>query len=154
MAELFLVVRIAGERVAIRSTAVESVIEVAAVTPVPGAADHVAGLTALRSRVLTAIDCRAALEPGARLPHARDALVASVDGHGYALLDDGADDVVEGCSDVAAPPAGLRGGWARAAAGCVMTAEGLLLVVEPEALVAGPGGTAAAVLNPPLTNCA
>ena len=153
MAELFLVVTIAEERVAIRSAEVESVIEVETVTPVPGAAPHVAGLTALRSRVFTAIDCRTALEPGERIARVRDAIVVRVDGHSYALLVDGADDVVEGSSDVAAPPAGLRGGWARIACGCVAAPGGLLLLVDPAALVTGPAA-AAPPLNPPLTNCA
>ena len=151
MAELFLIVTIGGERVAIRSAEVECVIEVGAVTPVPGAPRHVAGLTALRSRVLTAVDCRCSLNSRDRIPKPRDALVAHVDGHAYALLVDAAEDVVEGAPDIATP-AGLRGGWARVAAGCVGTADGLLLLVDPAALVAGP--EAAAALNPPLTNCA
>jgi purine-binding chemotaxis protein CheW len=154
MADLFLVIRIAGERVAVRSSSVESVIEVEAVTSIPGVADHVAGLTALRSRVLTAIDCHAALEPGRRLAKVRDALVVSVEGHAYALLVEGADDVVEGSFEATAPPAGLQGGWARAAAGCVETAYGLLLLVDPAALVAGPGARPGPRLNPLLTNCA
>lgn len=153
MAELFLVVSIAGERVAIRSADVESVIEVETVTPVPGAAPHVAGLTALRSRVLTAIDCRAALEPGQHVARVRDALFVNVEGHSYALLVDAVEDVVEGSTAIAAAPAGLSGGWGRVASGCVVTAGGLLLVTDPAALVVGPG-VEAARLNHPLTNCA
>ena len=64
MNELLLVVTIAGERVALSAAAVESVVELDTLIPVPRAAPHVAGLSALRSRVLTVIDCRRSLELG------------------------------------------------------------------------------------------
>ena len=54
MNELLLVVTIAGERVALPASAVESVVELDTLISVPRAAAHVAGLSALRSRVLTA----------------------------------------------------------------------------------------------------
>ena len=56
MAELLLIVTIGGERVALLAAAVESVVELDTLIPVPRAAPHVAGLSALRSRVLTVID--------------------------------------------------------------------------------------------------
>ena len=64
MNELLLIVTIAGERVALPAAAVESVVELDTLIPVPRAAPHVAGLSALRSRVLTVIDCRRSLELG------------------------------------------------------------------------------------------
>ena len=64
MSELLLVVVIAGERVALPAAAVESVVELDTLIPVPRAAPHVAGLSALRSRVLTVIDCMRSLELG------------------------------------------------------------------------------------------
>ena len=64
MNELLLVVTIAGERVALPAAAVESVVELDTLIPVPRAAPHVAGLSALRSRVLTVIDCMRSLELG------------------------------------------------------------------------------------------
>ena len=65
MNELLLIVSIAGSRVALPAAAVESVVELDALISVPRAPDHLAGLSALRSRVLTVIDCRRSLELGA-----------------------------------------------------------------------------------------
>jgi len=64
MNELLLVVTIAGERVALPAASVESVVELDTLIAVPRAAPHVAGLSALRSRVLTVIDCKRSLELG------------------------------------------------------------------------------------------
>src|SRR3712207_9580094 len=64
MNELLLVARIGGERVALAASAVESVVELDTLIFVPRAAAHVAGLSALRSRVLTVIDCMRSLELG------------------------------------------------------------------------------------------
>ena len=62
MEALKLIARIADQQVAISADTVESVVEVEAITPVPLAAPHIAGLAALRSRVLTIIDSYAALD--------------------------------------------------------------------------------------------
>ena len=64
MNELLLVVTIGGERVALPAVAVESVVELDTLIPVPRAAPHIAGLSALRSRVLTVIDFMRSLELG------------------------------------------------------------------------------------------
>jgi hypothetical protein len=64
MDDLKLIARIAGQDVALSAEAIESVVEIDAITPVPLAAAHIAGLAALRSRVLTLIDTYAALELG------------------------------------------------------------------------------------------
>jgi purine-binding chemotaxis protein CheW len=106
MTGLLLVASLAGERIAFPATEVESVVEIGDLTPVPGAAGHVAGLSALRSRVLTAIDCRAALTAGERIERPHDALVIVRDGHAYALLVDGVEDVVEATGSVTAAAAG------------------------------------------------
>ena len=57
MSSLLLIVTIAGERVALSAGAVESVVELDTLIQVPRAPPHVAGLSTLRSRVLTVIDC-------------------------------------------------------------------------------------------------
>ena len=61
MADLLLIVRIADRRVALQAADVEAVVELEGITDVPGTAAHIAGLAALRSRVLTVIDCRLSL---------------------------------------------------------------------------------------------
>lgn len=139
--DLLLIVTIAGERVVLRAAAIESVIEIEVLTRVPMAPPHIAGLTALRSRVLTAIDCRRALEqpPGAVPGPGTPAAVVAHEGHHYALLVDAVADVTAALSEPMPLRARLSPGWARASPGMVETAEGPLLLVDPGALIAGPG---------------
>ena len=146
MSELLLVVTIADERVALPSTAVESVVELDTLIPVPCAAPHVAGLSALRSRVLTVIDCRRSLELGETdcSDGIREAAVVELDGHHYALLVDLVEDVIEALSEPVPVRAAMGAGWERAALGMVETEDGPLLVVDVAALVAGPEARAAA----------
>ena len=138
MNELLLIVTIAGQRVALPAAAVESVVELDTLIPVPRAAPHVAGLSALRSRVLTVIDCMRSLELGvSRTKGLLEAAVIEVDGHHYALIVDSVEDVVEAISDPAPIRAAMGAGWERASAGMVETEEGPLLLVDVAALVAG-----------------
>ena len=144
MAELLLIVRLGGERIALPAAEVESVVEIDALTPVPGAAGHVAGLAALRSRVLTVIDCLASLDPSRRLPaDAREAVMAVVDGHPYALLVEAVEDVVEASGERQPAAASLAGGWRRIGRAMVEADGDLLLLVDIEALIAGPAREAA-----------
>jgi len=137
--ELLLVVTIGGERVALASAAVESVVELEALIPVPRAAPHVAGLSALRSRVLTVIDCMRALELGVTdvSDGIREAVVVELDGHHYALMVDTVEDVVEALSEPSPVRAAMGPGWERIAQGMVETESGPLLVVDVAALIGG-----------------
>ncbi|MEO7240773.1 MAG: chemotaxis protein CheW [Sphingomicrobium sp.] len=139
MSALLLVVVIAGERVALPASAVESVVELDTLTAVPRAAPHVAGLSALRSRVLTVIDCRRSLELGATdcADCIREAAVVELDGHFYALLVDVVEDVVEAQSEPAPVRAAMGPGWERVSSGMVETETGPLLLVDVAALISG-----------------
>lgn len=95
---LFLIAQIDGRTVAIESDRVESVVDLDVIVPVPCAERHVRGLAALRSRVVTVIDPRAALglagsstgpKAGTR------AVITTVDGHHYAVLVDVLDDIAQ-----------------------------------------------------------
>ena len=144
MADLLLIVRLAGRRVAFPSAEVEAVVELDGITPAPRAAPHVAGLSALRSRVLTVIDGIASLGFG-RAP-ARDlpeAIVVASGGHPYALLVDAVEDVVEASGPVAPVGAPIGSGWDRVAVGMVQAEGDLLLLVDPHRLIAGPAAQAA-----------
>jgi purine-binding chemotaxis protein CheW len=144
MAELLLIVRLAGERVALPAADVESVVEIESLIPVPGAAAHVAGLAALRSRVLTVIDCLASLDPSRRLPtDSVEAVMAVVDGHPYALLVEAVEDVVEAGGERQPAAASLSGGWRRIGRATIEAEGDLLLVADVEALIAGPAREAA-----------
>lgn len=147
MNELLLVVSIAETRVALSAAAVESVVELEALIQVPRAPTHVAGLSALRSRVLTVIDCRRSLDLGATdLADGRihEAAVVELDGHHYALTVDAVEDVVDALSDPVAVRAAMSPGWERVAMGVVETEQGPLLLVDVALLIAGPGAEARA----------
>jgi purine-binding chemotaxis protein CheW len=146
MAELLLIVTISGERVALPAAAVESVVELDTLIPVPCAASHVAGLSALRSRVLTVIDCMRSLELGETdcSDGIREAAVVELDGHHYALIVDLVEDVVEALSDPFPIRAALGPGWERVSQGMVETENGPLLLVDVAALIAGVEAKAAA----------
>jgi purine-binding chemotaxis protein CheW len=143
--ELLLVVTIAGERVALPAAAVESVVELDTLIPVPRAAPHVAGLSALRSRVLTVIDCMRSIELGTTecSDGIREAVVVELDGHHYALLVDLVEDVVEALSEPVAVRAAMGPGWERISQGMVETESGPLLVVDVAALIGGAEAKAA-----------
>jgi purine-binding chemotaxis protein CheW len=145
MTGLLLIVTIAGEKVAIPADDVEAVVEIEALTPVPRAAPHVAGLAALRSRVLTVIDCFASLELGqsAATDGPREAIVVEADGHPYALLVDSVEDVLELTGKIRPVRTSLGGGWQRVATGMVEAGGDLLLVIDTQGLLAGPGALAA-----------
>ena len=139
MNELLLVVIIAGERVAIPAASVEAVVELDTMIAVPRAAPHVAGLSALRSRVLTVIDCKRSLELGTSdcSGGIREAAVVDFDNHHYALIVDLVEDVVEALSDPTAVRAAMGAGWERVSMGMVDTETGALLLVDVAALIAG-----------------
>ena len=142
MNELLLVVQIAGQRVALPAARIESVVELDTLIAVPRAAAHVAGLSALRSRVLTVISCRRSLglEEGGQdsATGLLEAAVTELDGHHYALIVDGVEDVLEALSDPVPVRAAMGEGWERVATGMVETEEGALLLVDVAALIAGP----------------
>lgn len=145
MNELLLIVSIGGQRVALPAAAVESVVELDTLIPVPRAAPHVAGLSALRSRVLTVIDCLRSLELGVSdcSEGIREAAAVELDGHHYALIVDVVEDVVEATSDPAQVRAAMGAGWERASLGMVETETGPILLVDVAALISGAEARAA-----------
>jgi len=136
---LLLVVTIGGQRVALPSESVESVVELDQLTTVPRAAPHVAGLSALRSRVLTVIDCMRALELGFTdcSDGIREAAVVELDGHHYALIVDSVEDVVEALSEPQPVRATMGEGWERVSLGMVESEAGPLLLIDVAGLITG-----------------
>ncbi len=140
MNEMLLVIVLAGRRAALPAIEVNSVIELAEVTPVPRSAAHIVGLAALRSRPLTVIDCTAALglsEGDVDWRKSR-AVVVEHEGHLYGLLVDAADDIVASLDEPAALGADPGPGWRRVALGRVETEVGAVLLLDIAALIAGP----------------
>jgi purine-binding chemotaxis protein CheW len=144
MGELLLIVRIAGERVAISSAHVDAVVEIESVAPVPRAADHVLGLAALRSRVFTVIDPKAALGLGrSTSSEAFDAVLVRCDGHLYALRVESIEDAVEFEGEVGDIRIPLSPAWRRVACGTVEIGDDLLLMIDAHALLSGAAAEAA-----------
>jgi purine-binding chemotaxis protein CheW len=138
MNTLFLIARIAGERVALPAADIGSVVEVEEIAPVSRVPGHIAGLFALRSRVLTVVDTCAAL---GLPPMPRDgvatAIITDHDGQSYALLVEEVEDVIE--ADAPTPcPALVAPAWRRAAQGTIRRGDEAILLVSAAALVAGP----------------
>lgn len=94
MNTLYLFAHIAGTGVAISTDEVDAVVRLHELSRVPGVPGHVAGLAALRSRVLTIIDAGALVRG---VPQAHDgeshAIVCEIGGHGYGILVDRVDDI-------------------------------------------------------------
>jgi purine-binding chemotaxis protein CheW len=145
MSTLYLIAIMAGQRVALPAADVESVVEIEFVTAVPRTAPHVLGLSALRSRVLTVIDCQATLGLGRSTGgEIREAVVVVIEGHFYALVVDAVEDVTELAGPLQPVAGSLQRGWQRVAAGTLDDlAGGMLLVADPAALIAGPDAVAA-----------
>jgi len=144
MADLLLIMRIAGRRVACHASQVEGLVELEGLVPVPRSAPHVAGLSALRSRVLTVIDARAALGlETATGAASHDAVVVPCDGHNYALLVELVEDVIEASAALLPIPAQAGSSWDRVALGMVDAGGDLLLLIDLHRLIAGPPALAA-----------
>lgn len=94
MNQLYLFAALAGTRIAVKAQEVEAVVKLSEISPVPGMSAHVAGLSALRSRVLTVIDA-AALIRGAPTPTDKRgyAIIAEISGHSYGLMVDAVFDI-------------------------------------------------------------
>lgn len=137
MDRLYLIATIAGQSVAIRAGMVDSVVDLGSVAPVPLAPRHVAGLAALRSKVLTVICCECALGLPETPRTGGRAVVVSLDGHHYGLLVGSIEDAREIAQDPQPIRARLEAGWARVALGMLDYEGESLLLIDPERIVAG-----------------
>ena len=141
MTHLYLIAQIAGRPVAIDSDQVESVVDIGEVTAVPRVSEHVRGLAALRSRVVTVVDTQSALGLDTT-SQARRAVITLVEGHHYALLVDALDDVAPFELLPLAGGVALDAAWRRAGRGIVERDGEPILAIDLAALV--PGHTAVA----------
>lgn len=136
MAHLYLIAQLAGRAVAIDSDQVESVVDIGEVTQVPLASQHVRGLAALRSRVVTVVDTHSALGLDSS-EQARRAVITHVEGHHYALLVDALDDVAPFDLLPLAGGVTLDTAWQRAGRGIVERDGEPILAIDLAALVPG-----------------
>ena len=129
-------VQLAGQRIALPALDVDSVIELDKITPVPGAPPYIAGLTSLRSRALTVIDCAKMLglnqyETGER----QRGVVFNFKGHDYALLVEAVEDVADATTEPAAVPGGAGEVWSKISDGLIETNVGPAMLIRTETLI-------------------
>lgn len=136
MSHLYLIAQIAGRAVAIDADQVESVVDIGAVTAVPLASAHVRGLAALRSRVVTVVDTQSALGLAGESA-ARRAVITRVEGHHYAMLVDGLDDVAPFDLLPMAAGVALDPAWRTAGRGVVERDGEPILAIDLASLVPG-----------------
>lgn len=142
---LYLFAMLAGTRVAVETDEVEAVVKLTDISPVPGMGAHVAGLSALRSRVLTIIDVAAIVHGRATPPDQRRlAVIAQISGHSYGLMLDTVSDICR----VAGGQLPLRGqldpSWAPFARGIVEHEGHPWLLVSLASFIEGGAATLAA----------
>ena len=144
MKSLYLIARIDGSRVAIQSDLVESVVHITDVVPVPKSDPAVAGLFALRSRVLTLIDSQYHVT-GVSKPFENRALavIAEIAGHHFGLLVDSVEDAVTIDTDDMEKSVMPSAKWSKLASGLVQVGGEIAMIIDPEQLVSGERAVAA-----------
>ena len=144
MTSLYLIAHINGACVAIESDRIESIVHVQDIVPVPNSDPSIAGLFALRSRVLTLIDAQY-LVTGETQQAVKGALAVVVDvaGHQYGLLVDKVEDVVSINKDQIEnniQPAAI---WSVLVTETASVDGRLIMILDPTSLVSGQNALAA-----------
>ena len=136
MTALVLIATIAGDRVAIDAATIEAVVDLWQIVPVPLAAEHVIGVAAVRSRVLTVIDAAAAVGLRAKSTGNR-AIVIDAAGHRYALRVDAVAEVMTPTDAKITYDVHTDDKWSRVAIGTVDTPLGFAVLIDPTLLITG-----------------
>lgn len=144
MTDLYLIAEIGDARFAMPAEAVESVVTAGDIIPAPRAGQMVAGIAALRSKVITVIDTMAAIAGReASIHHGQPLIVVQIDDFLYGLAVDEVHDVCEYSGSMRKLGAAFEPGWKRVSTG-VIEVDGLaVVVVDPATLAAEPQSAAA-----------
>jgi len=136
MNKLYLIATIAGEDVAIPAHQVESVVKVRDIVKVPSVKPFVSGLFALRSRVLTLIDCQYFITgETADVEDGQTAIVADISGHFYGFLVDAVKDVAEPKEEETDVPTRLSDAWQSIGSAMLSIDGKSTLVVDPSHII-------------------
>ena len=136
MSDLYLIAVIAGTEVAISSDCIEAVVTIGDVIAIPKCDPMVAGLMALRSRVLTLIDCQYAVTGVSRyVPEKSHAVIVEVGGHNYALAVDAVRDVTTIDAGSVKSATRLAPDWNGIATEVAVIDDRVLMVVSPAMLL-------------------
>lgn len=144
MSSLFLIGTLAGSRVAVSSDQIESVVRIGDFVEVPGCSNAIAGLFALRSRVLTLIDCNyvvTALQQNCS--HSALALVAEIGGCHYGFLVEKIEEVTVIDDDFRNQAIDPAENWAPFVSEIIRYDNQMLMVVDLEKLLTEPMSLAA-----------
>lgn len=139
MSQSFLAVQVAGERIALPTSGIGQVIEPAGMIPVPGTPDYIAGITSVRSNILTVLDVAKIIgaEPASDKGTGY-AVMIEREGCGYAMLVESVDSIVETSAPIEGVSLDLRAAWQTYALGSIDTDEGRMLVIDTGALIDEP----------------
>jgi len=136
MKDLYLLAVIAGETVAFPSERIDSVVKVRDSVPVPSAAPFIAGLFALRSRVLTLIDCQYFVTGDtAEVVSGQPAIVVNIGGCSYGLLVDDVLDVTPIRTPALPLPSQLPAGWNEIGRSLLELDGETYLLIDPDYMV-------------------
>ena len=131
-----LLVQLAGQRIAVPALGVDSVIELDKITPVPGAPAYIMGITSLRSRALTVIDCAKVLAANEYDgDDVKQAVVFNFEGHDYALLVEEVEEVAEALTDPAPVPGGAGEIWSKISDGLIETNIGPAMLIDTDTFI-------------------
>jgi purine-binding chemotaxis protein CheW len=144
MASLFLIAHINGARVAIESERIESIVHVQEVISVPKCDPSIAGLFALRSRVLTLIDSQYLVTGEKQIVHQGAlAVVAEISGHHFGLLVDAVEDVVSISDDQIESHIKPAKNWEQLISATALVDGGMVMILDPSRLINGEEALAA-----------
>lgn len=136
MKQLFLLAQIAGTEIAICSCVVELVISVGDVVEIPGSDPTIAGLFALRSRVLTLIDSQFRVTGRKnKVPHGSFAVMVEIDNHIYGLIVDRVMDVIQIEEQAVSQISRVDPKWQSLVDNVVEVEGRVIMVVDPASLV-------------------
>lgn len=144
MNALYLIAHIDGACIGIESGAIESIVHVQDVVPVPMCDPSIAGLFALRSRVLTLIDTQF-LVTGIAKKAEKGALAVVVDiaGHQYGLVVDKVEDVVSILQEQMESKIKPASNWTRIVSQTASVDGRLIMILDTGYLVNGQEALAA-----------
>lgn len=136
MEKLFLIAEIAGTAVAICSEHIESVVSVNEIVAIPRVDPVIAGLFALRSRVLTLVDCQYRITGEQKaFEKGNLAVIAAIGGHNFGLMVDRVRDVVSVPETAINPAVRLDKKWSALVTSLVEVEGQLLMILDPDRLV-------------------
>jgi purine-binding chemotaxis protein CheW len=144
MNALYLIAHIDGACIGIASGTIESIVHVQDVVPVPMCDPSIAGLFALRSRVLTLIDTQYLVTGTAKKPE-KGALAVVVDiaGHQYGLVVDKVEDVVSILPEQMESKIKPGSNWTRIVSQTASVDGRLVMILDTGSLVNGQEALAA-----------